>query len=239
MTKNTEFKPVEEFNFEINRAERTVQSRWLVPLLRLTEGRRWLLRKLDVPTSPENAEATQVYHLCFPLRDIFTKDYLQCRETKNKKLEEQFIAFYNRLFGLPEGFGVADVWLTAPGGNIRHPGAPGRAGWFDAYLRERIPTEALYDKARNARRMLGTEADALLLTPEHVVLVECKYMSSLHREQYERHIMMGEALAKRLKKEFAFGLVVNDKRDPAYVKIEEPYVLWSEVKDKLKDLEGD
>ena len=239
MMKNTEFKPAEEFNFEINRAERTVQARWLVPLLRLTEGRHWLLHELGVKIPHEIAEATHVYHLCFPLRDVFTNDYWQCRKTKNKKLEEQFIAFYNRLFGLPESFGVGEVWLTAPSGEIRHPGAPGRAGWFDDFLRERIPINELYDKARNARRMLGTEADVLLLTPEHVVLIECKYKSSLRIEQYERQKMMGRTLAKRLKKEFAFGLVVDDERDPAHIDIEELYVLWTDVEEKLKDLEGD
>jgi len=238
MTLNTEFKPVEEFNFAINRAERTVQARWLVPLLRLTEGRHWLLHELGVKTSHENAEATHVYHLCFPLRDVFTNDYWQCRKTKNKKLEEQFIAFYNRLFGLPDNFGVEEIWLTAPSGEIRHPGAPGRAGWFDDFLRERIPIKELYDKARNARRMLGTEADVLLLTPEHIVLIECKYKSPLRMEQYHRHIMMGRTLSKRLNKEFAFGLIVEEERDPEHAKIEAPFVLWSSIEEKLLELEG-
>lgn len=221
------FQPVTTFSAEICRAERAHQVRWLAPLLEQPDGRAWFLSQLDCPCTPDQARAAEVFHLCFPLKDVFTADYYQCRGTAH--LEGEFIAYYNRLFGLPKGFGIQEVWHTAPRGEIRHPAAPGRAGWYEKFLQERISDPALRDRARDMRRMLGTEADVLLLTAGHVVLVECKYMSKLSTEQYERQQMMGETLARRLEAAFHFGMVVEEERDPRFARISAPYVLWSEI----------
>jgi hypothetical protein len=202
----------------------------------LSRGKFWLLSSLGVAVSKQDAAASQVFHLSFPLKDIFTFDYYYCRGKRD--LEDQFIAYYNDIFSLPVGFGIERIWRTAPGQDIRHPGAPGRAGWFEAFLQERISDRELYNKARNIRRMLGTEADVLLLTPEHVLLIECKYLSSLLTEQYDRHIMMGRTLSKRLNKKFVFGLIVEEERDPENAKIKAPFVLWSSIEEKLLELEG-
>jgi hypothetical protein len=233
MSADTQFQPVSTFSWEINRAERSRQVRWLAPLLDQPEGRAWFLERLACPCSPNEARTAEVFHLCFPLGDVFTADYHRCRGTPH--LEDQFIAYYNPLFGLPEDFGVNEVWRTAPGGEIRHPGGRGRAGWYDDFLRERIPDDVLYERARNVRRMLGTEADVLLLTDRHVILVECKYHSQLPTEQYGRQQMMGKALARRLDKSFHFGLVVEDKRDSRSARIKDPYVRWSEIMNKLRE----
>lgn len=173
------FKPVKILTWDINRAERSHQVEFLAPLIQIPAGRAWLLRELQCPFDEREASAAEVFHLCFPLRDVFTADYYQCRGTT--ELEYQFIAYYNELFGFPEDFGVQEIWLTAPGDELRHPGAPGRAGWYDAFLRERIHDDNLYERARDVRRMLGTEADLLLLTASCVVLVELKYLSALSR----------------------------------------------------------
>ena len=106
----------------------------------------------DFVDLPKNLQK-QVSQLCFPLRDIFTADYYKCRGTPH--LEDQFIVYYNHLFGLPEDFGVEQVWRTAPGGEIRHPGGGGRTGWYDDFLQERIPDPDLHRRARNVRRMLA------------------------------------------------------------------------------------
>lgn len=233
MSPETRFQPVTTFCWAINRAERSRQVRWLAPLLDQPEGRAWFLERLDCPCTRDEACAADVFHLCFPLRDIFTADYYQCRGTPH--LEDQFIDYYNRLFGLPEDFGVNQVWRTVPGGEIRHPGGGGRAGWHDDFLRERIPDQEIYTHARNVRRMLGAEADVLLLTDRHVVLVECKYRSKLSTEQHERHQMMGKTLARRLDKAFHFGLVVEDEHDLSYTQISAPYVRWSEIMTKLRE----
>jgi hypothetical protein len=229
------FQPVSAFDFDINRSERSHQVRWLAPLPACPDGRAWFLEQLDCSCPPEEAQSAQVFHLCFPLRDIFTADYYQCRG--NADLEAQFIAYYNRLFGLPEEFGVEDVWLTAPNDEIRHPVAGGRAGWYEAFLQERIANGALYAQARDVRRMLGTEADVLLLTDSTVILVECKYKGTTSTEQYERHQMMGEALTRRLGKNFYFGMVVAAERDPRFARIDSPYVSWGEIHAKLEQME--
>jgi hypothetical protein len=234
MSTQQQFHPVSTFTWNINRAERSRQIRWLVPLLDQPEGRAWFLERLECSCTRDEARAADVFHLCFPLRDIFTADYYQCRGTPH--LEDQFIAYYNRLFSLPEDFGVNEVWRTAPGDEIRHPGAGGRAGWYDDFLRERIPDQKLRTCARDIRRMLGTEADVLLLTDRHVVLVECKYKSKLSTEQYERHQMMGKTLARRLDKGFHFGLVVEDAPDSSYAQISAPHVRWSEIEARLREI---
>lgn len=177
-----------------------------------------------------------MFHLCFPLRDIFTEDYYQCRGKPD--LAKQFIAYYNCLFGLPEDFGVHKVWLTAPGGELRHPAAGGRSDWYEDFLRERIPDETRYADARNVRRVLGTEADVLILTESHVILVECKFKGKPSTKQYKRQQMMGRTLASRLGKKFHFGMVVEEARDPRFVRLHVPYVLWSDIQTKLREITG-
>lgn len=228
------FHPVQSYSWTINRAERSRQVRWLALLLEIPEGRVWFLKELQCPCDEDQALTAELHHLCFPLRDVFTADFYQCRG--NSELEDQFIAYYNELFGFPVYFGVEEIWRTAPGNEIRHPAAPGRAGWYEAFLRGRIADDNLYEHARNVRRLLGTEADLLILTSNFVVLIECKYLSALSMEQHERHLMMGETLARRLGKNFHFGLVVKDKRDPKFSEIEAPYVLWSDIQEKLYGL---
>ena len=82
--------------------------------------------------------------------------------------------------------------------------------------------------------MLGTEADVLLLTNRHVILVECKYGGRVSTEQHERHQMMGSTLAQRLDRDFYFGMVVEQKGDVRFARIDVPHVLWSEVRSRLK-----
>lgn len=231
MTCELQFRPASSFNWNINRAERSRQVRWLAPLLERPNGRAWLLSRLECSCSLDEAKAAEPFHLCFPLRDVFTADYYQCRGQAD--LEDQFIAYYNALFNLPEGFGIEEVWKTAPGGEIRHPAAGGRAGWYDEFLRQRISDLDLYQKARDVRRMLGTEADLLLLTSNYVVLVECKFKSAPSTEQYERHKMMGTTLAIRLGKKFHFGMVVEQQRDRQFVRLDVPYVTWAQVEAQL------
>jgi len=231
MDKSKTFQPVDRFSWEVNRAERTQQVRLLVPLLNRAEGCGWLLERLSCPCTRDEAQAAEVFHLCFPLRDIFTKDYYECRGTP--QLEDRFIAYYNDLFGLPEGFGVKEVWRTAPGGEIRHPAAGGRKGWYEDFLKERVPDRKLLAQARDMRQMLGTEADLYIQTARHAMIVECKYRSQFSMEQHERQKRTGQTLARRLRKVFHFGMVCEDDRDSGFAKIKEPYVTWSEIKTKL------
>jgi hypothetical protein len=225
------FHLVENFSWEVNRSERALQAQLLVPLLEQPDGREWFLTAIKGPCSAEEGRSAEVFHLCFPLRDLFTEDLHRCREIPESA--DEFIAYYNELFGLPTGFGVKDVWRTAPAGQVRHPGARGRAGWHEDFLKERIRDRDLREKARAVRQMLGTEADVFIQTRRHVVIVECKYLSQFSREQYQRQQKTGKALARRVGKSFHFGLVRERDADPAFVKIDEPYVTWDQVEEKL------
>lgn len=79
------------------------------------------------------------------------------------------------------------------------------------------------------RQLLDTETDALLILPRHVVVIECKYLSPLSQEQYDRQMEMGPVLAERLGKELHFGLVVQKERDVRHTRIHEPYVTWDAI----------
>lgn len=236
MSNEEQFRPTSAFTWETNRSERSRQVRWLAPLLERPIGRRWFLKKLGCSCPNSEVQMAEPFHLCFPLRDIFTYAYYQCRG--NSSLEDQFIAFYNDLFDLPEDFGIKTIWKTAPGGEIRHPAAVGRAGWYEEFLQKRIHDRTLYKRARDLRRMLGTEADLLLLTKSYVVLVECKFKSSPSLEKYKRQLMMGSTLANRLDKSFHFGMVVEKERDSIFAKIQVPYVLWADLGAQLSQMKA-
>ncbi len=58
---------------------------------------------------------------------------------------------------------------------MRHPAATGRGGWHEAFLKERLTDHIQYQQARRVVELLRTEADLLIVTSRHVVLVECKF----------------------------------------------------------------
>jgi hypothetical protein len=176
----------------------------------------------------EEIVEAQVFHFCFPLRDIFTMDYSACRGDQD--LEDQFVAYYSELFCLPL---MPSIWRTEPDGPIRHPAAGGRVGWHDAYLKERIECQDLYRRARDVRRILDTEADAMILTKNHGVLVECKYRTEPSLEQHERHVLMNRVLGSRLQKDLRMCLVVENDRDPRFAKVALPYILWRDIEQWL------
>jgi hypothetical protein len=234
MSAEQKFQPISVFSWEVNRAERARQVRWLVPLLADPEGRVWFLERLDCPCTADEARAARPFHFVFPLRDLFTADFEDCRGDTEK--EVQLIAYYNDLFDLPTDFGVNTAWRTHPGGPIRHPAAPGRKGWHRAFLVEHV-SSADVERLLTIRQWLDTEADAMLLLSRHVVTIECKYQSSLRREQYDRQMGMGRLLSERLGKDFFFGLVVESPRDLKRARIQEPHVTWDTIEERLS-LEG-
>jgi hypothetical protein len=144
------------------------------------------------------------------------------------------IAYYNDLFGLPSGYGTDTIWRTSPGGPIRHPAAPGRSGWHRDFLSQYAPSEV--DGLMRIRQLLDTEADAILFLDDRFLLVECKYLSHLRQDQYERQVQMGKMLGKRLGKLFHLGMVVETPRDDRFARISVPYVLWSEIETWLKSV---
>ena len=227
------FRPVGDFTFEINRVERTQQARILVPLLDSPEGRAFFLDKLGCPCSEDAARKGRPFHLAFPLRDLFTADFYHCRG--HPDLEAQLITHYNTLFDLQPTYGAATFWRKHPDdpvSPIRHPAAPGRSGWHHAFLAQFVTSEEV-EQLMRIRQLLNTETDALLILERHVVIIECKYLSPLSREQYQRQMEMGPILARRLGRDFFFGLVVRDGRSTKHAQVAEPYVTWGEAESYL------
>ena len=50
--------------------------------------------------------------------------------------------------------------------------------------------------------------------------------------------MMGQTLAHRLKREFYFGLVVENDRDPRFTRLDVPYVLWADIQEMIRKFNG-
>lgn len=229
MTQNS-LVPIPNFDFDINRSERTEQVRRLVPLLASPEGRAWFLRQIACPCSGAEAREGRPYHLAFPLRDLFTADFYASR--RKPAHEAALIAIYNELFGLPADYGAATFWRHHVGGPIRHPAAPGRSGWHRQFLSQYVEPDEV-ERLMRVRQLLDTETDALLILPRHVVIIECKYLSAPSQEQYDRQMEMGPVLARRLGKTLYFGLVVQDERDVAHARIRAPYVTWNAIAEFL------
>lgn len=230
MPEEQQFHPVAEFDFKVNRAERTQQVRLLVPLLAEPKGRVWFLQQLNCPCTEAEAHEAQPYHLAFPLRDLVSRDLDNSRGDTAR--EATFITYYNRLFGLLNDYGADTIWRTRPGGTVRHPAARGRSGWHRRFLSEYLPPGEV-EKLMDIRQLLDTEADAMLILTSHIVVIECKYLSNLRREQYKRQIRMGKLLSKRLGREFFFSLVVKSPRDAKHAHIHEPYVMWNDIERQL------
>lgn len=224
-TAGSEFGPIASYSWELVRAERAWQVRWIVPLLEGAEGRAWFLREaLRCPCPPDEAAGAEAFHFCRPLGDLFDADY--ARVLGKPALEEAFIAYYNRLFGLGEGPALSEVWRSAPGGALRHPA--GRPGWDNATLRH------LADKAQRRRagmvaRTLETEADLLLLSARHAVIVECCVLRAFSGKRYKRLLRMSEVLARRLNRSLHLGLLVDDDYQPPFEWKGLPYVRGSEI----------
>ena len=149
MSSKYQFRPASSSTWEINQVERSRQVSWLVPLLERPDGQVWLIKHLQCPCPTDEAEAAEPFHLCFPLRDKLTEEYRHCRGKPD--LEDQFIAYYNNLFDLPEDFGIQEVWKAAPGGEIRHPTPGGRR---PVRLVRKVPPETSH---RSAPLQTGSE----------------------------------------------------------------------------------
>jgi hypothetical protein len=70
-----------------------------------------------------------------------------------------------------------------------------------------------------------------------VTLVECRFKGRWSRKQYERCQMMGSALARRLDREFYFGMVVEERGDPRLGRMNVSCVLWADVQSRLMALQ--
>ena len=229
--KQAQFQPVEAYSLEINRAKRSWQTRWLVPLLERPEGRAWFLDRLRCPCSPAEARAADVSHFCLPLRDLFEEDYLRCRG--HQENEERFVAYFNDLFGLPEDCGIMQVWRTARKGRMRLPVAAGKAGWSDKLLSKQIAHTRFRRRARHARTLLQTECDVMLLMDDHVLLAMCVHRGSLPHKEYALYRRLAGSLELRLGKSFRLGAVVDEAKQLGALEVAR--VCWREIAAWLGD----
>lgn len=78
--------PVATFSWDINCVERSLQVRRLLPLLDQSEGYVWFLERLNRCCTWDQAWASEVFHLCFRLRDILLTTPTSLEETHDRPL---------------------------------------------------------------------------------------------------------------------------------------------------------
>lgn len=214
------------YSMALNSSTRSQQARWVVPLLEKPGGRTWLLRRLGCPVSADEATAAEVYHLCYPLRDLFLADCSQSGRRWHPP--DALLCAYNLLLGLPESFGLEDLWRTRKG-RLRLPWAGGNAGWSNALLERRVGTLGLRRRARRARRLFRSPVDVLLVTKQRVLLVECRHGKPLSPAVLKRLRALGGVLERRLGVTHAVGAIVQRAGDLGGASV--PHVLWEEIRD--------
>lgn len=128
------------FDLDVNRSERAVQVRWLVPLLDRSEGCAWLMKRLGVDSGSNEAAAARVFHFVFPLGDLLTKDLSNCLGGSSS--EGQLITYYNDLLELGSHRGVDALWHAAPGGRYDHPRRAAVPAGMRSWSRRRSPIPA-------------------------------------------------------------------------------------------------
>ena len=199
------------FGFDQNRSERALQAHLLAPTLASTRCRVALLTGLDtngdpVITEAEASSATAM-HFVWVLRDAFTSD----RDATSKSRDwEEFVQRWCAILDLPRW--AHDLrWWRHPNGSYKgdddfvvHP-CHRTIGWTRPGIHKRVeqlglgqPTEADLAVLEQARKVLNTESDCFVQTPQRLIIVECKDKTGFSTEQRERQQQLGDALVRLL-----------------------------------------
>lgn len=175
----------------------------LVPALAQSSHRRALLAAIPTagapPIQPSEADAATVLHFVWVLRDAFSWERTQATNTQH------LIDRWVDILDLPS-WARSPVWWHHPTdpGRIVHPCQP-KLGWTKPSIAHRhssapgapnlsTTTAVLHQ----GRQTMNTECDALIQTPERLIIVECKDHTSFKREQRARQQRLGAALARLL-----------------------------------------
>jgi len=211
---------IEYFDFKKNRSERAKQAELLVPVLKNKDTRFDFLSKIDGISKAESDKA-RVMHFVWVLRDTFT------HERDNGNIDpECLVQKWCRRLELPDWCKNLD-WWRHPKGNYKgdkefvvHP-CNNKIGWTETGIQERVknfkltpPSKDYMDKLIDARKVMNTECDCFIQTPERLIAIECKDKTSLGREQKERQAKLFKYIENLLPRTNKLVyILVCDKKD--------------------------
>lgn len=202
---------METFSLEQNRSERALQTHLLAPALASKRCRVALLTGLKSGNAPpidatEAIRATSM-HFVWVLRDAFTAERDAAAQDQHW---QKLVTRWTWILGLPKW--AKDLqWWRHPAGSYKgakdyvvHP-CQRSLGWTKKGLRKRVSALGLQDldeKALEAlhlaRRVLNTESDCFVQTPQRLIVIECKDKTAFSSEQRERQQRLGKALTRLL-----------------------------------------
>jgi hypothetical protein len=224
------FTPLTEYAWEDVRSTRTWQAHYLVPLLESPVDRVWFQQKLASPSSREESEHAQVLHHAQPLRDLLYADGHHAQGTH--ALEDDLIAYYNVLLGLPAKFGLEHVWRSGSDQRLRLPAEPGRAGWNERYLRSHVSSKRLLRKAVRQVELLRLQVDLTVITPRHILLVQvCRPEAKASLKEYKALQCYAAVLEQRLRRGCSVGFVIG--RAELLPANDLQYVQWADIMARL------
>lgn len=220
------FAPVTEYAWQMVRADAAWQARYLQPLISSPRDRAWLMHRLSSPCSRQECELAEVMQHTQPLRDLLYADALRAAGERSR--EDAMILYYNRLFGLPETFGLEHTWRDGPANQLRLPGEPGRAGWTGRHLKTTVSSKRQLRKAEAVVELLNLQLDILLYTQRHVLVVQVYQPGSkVSLKQFELLRRYTAVLEQRLARGCAYAFVVE--RPELLPASDLLYIRWADV----------
>lgn len=219
------------FSFQQNRSERAKQVQLLVPALANPKTRQILLQrhKIDKPESDQ----AEVFHFVWILRDHFTYE----RDLKVKESPTGWPEFFQKWTGilaLPPGVANEHPWWMDHQGKdqqprIIHPCSQ-KLGWTDTGLEGKGDTK-VHPLLQDARKVMNTECDCFIQTPQRLIVIECKDKTGFTSEQLRRQKLLRQALHRLFDRPTAplALFIANRVPDEKY-----PGWSWSEIQNVLK-----
>jgi len=189
---------VSSFTIEVNRSERAIQTRYLVPVLANPATRYELLaslQPLEIPIHNEESDQADTLHFVWVLRDSFTTER---DAAATLILKTQLITRWCGILELPHW--ATDIgWWRHPSGSyhrdreyIVHP-CSRQIGWTEPAINQRLRDQPALARSPDAiatliraRRTMNTECDCIIQTPIRIIVVECKDKTSFVKEQKVR-----------------------------------------------------
>ncbi|MBM3130024.1 MAG: hypothetical protein FJ009_15555 [Chloroflexi bacterium] len=198
------------FTFEQNRSERAIQAELLVSALAAKDTRRKLLAAIQTPAGfpidANESDAASVMHFVWVLRDTF---FAEREEAAKNKRWTTLRGKWQTILGLQE-WASEPGWWRHPDGSynndvdyVVHP-CNREIGWTEHSITKRIRKFGLdagedrMARLVESRKIMNTECDCLIQTPNRIIVVECKDKTDFIPEQETRQRRLFECLERLL-----------------------------------------
>ncbi|MCY3020146.1 MAG: hypothetical protein NTW87_14105 [Planctomycetota bacterium] len=241
------------FEFEQNRSERALQTALLAPALADQTTRARLLTGLQItdgsPITGEESGAATVMHFVWVLRDSFHAEREACVKTRHwSVLRERWVHILTPALtdcSAATGHEPYVRWATEAGW-WRHPAGEYNGdeeyivhpchrtiGWTRDGIGRRIRKFGLQDDGSRtsalvaARKVMNTECDCFIQTPQRLIVIECTDKTEFSHEQRSRQQRLFGCLQRLLPRREPPIYVELSKRRPEAGNV--PWLSWRDV----------